>query len=135
MIDNPPGEHTNVNLQYSLLCLGYDETKGPPIFQFVVRELVVDRIPYQFPEQAGIFWINGWLADGESKPRRQGLRLIAPDGREVFRHESELEGATCTSVTFLQGLEVEQAGDFRFEVSLDGELRIGYPFPVVLAET
>jgi hypothetical protein len=49
------------SLQYSLVCLGYDETTGPPTFQHVIHELPLTPLPYTFPEGSGLFLINGWL--------------------------------------------------------------------------
>jgi len=118
-------------LQYSLLCLGYDETKGSPILQFVVHHLPLGPFPYEFPEDAGIFLVNGFI--GVSETLRPRFRLLDPEGTvmmeqslEIQPHEPGVAGPML-SVAFLTGLRFAHSGEYWIEVWLDEERLTRYP--------
>lgn len=120
-------------LQYSLICLGYDETKGPPTFQHVLSELSLSPFPYQFPEGAGLFVANGW----HDLPAKAECEVRITFGDEVVlqqRFPLAGEGGFQLSLIFLEELLFEHPGDYWFSCWLDGHRHANYPLRVVDAE-
>lgn len=122
-----------VQLLYSVPSLGVDESKGPPSFLFVTHQLVLDELPYSFPETSGFFITNGWL--GAPGVHHQQITIQQPDGSllvDTSERPFELEDADIpyTAITFFQGLELKSPGIYRVGISLDGELLCEYPFHV-----
>jgi hypothetical protein len=116
------------DLQFSLVCLGYDETKGPPTFQHVVQELALGPFPYAFPEGAGLFLVNGWNGLAEQTETR--VRLLSPSGKPLLDNKISLQASVtgnCLSVIFLEGLVFAESGPFWFEIFLGSELRRRFP--------
>lgn len=113
-----------MKLQYSLFCLGYDESKGAPTFQFVVHELPLGPYPHTFPEGSGVFWVNGFT--GVDSVRKIRLKMSAPGGDTLFEQEFPIQpeegGDRVLSVAFLEGLTFPTAGFYRAEVFQDATL-------------
>ncbi len=123
------------HLLYSVPSLGFDESKGPPSFVFVTHQLVLDEIPYQFPEDAGFFITNSWL--GPSGSNQQNIRILGPSGRlwlETENRSLELEDPDIPYmvVTFFKGVKFAEAGVYRVEILLNDSLKSSYPFHVKL---
>jgi hypothetical protein len=122
-------------LQYSFLCLGFDETKGPPTFQNVLHELPLPEFPYAFPEQSGLFLVNGWNYLEQPEPIRiviamSGQRPVA-DYRFILKPES---GKTFQlSLLFLEGLTFPVPGSYEVSIILGEELYSQYPLEVIEA--
>ncbi|MFN8612480.1 MAG: hypothetical protein U0931_33380 [Vulcanimicrobiota bacterium] len=122
-----------MQLQYSLICLGYDETKGPPTFQHVISELPLSSFPYQFPEGAGIFVVNGW----HGLPEKCQCKLQMSFGEDVLMEERFTlsgQGVFQLSLIFLEGLLFEQPGQYWVSVWADDKRHAHYPLHVVDAE-
>ena len=120
-------------LQYSFICLGYDETKGPPTFQHVLSELPLSSFPYQFPEGSGLFVANGW----HDLPAKAECELRITFAEEVLLQERFVlvgEGGFQLSLVFLEELLFEQPGEYWFSCWLDGQRQANYPLRVVDAE-
>ena len=119
------------HLQYSLICLGYDETKGSPIFQFVVHHLPLGPLPYEFPEDAGFFLVNGFQGTGEVL--RPQLRFLDPEEQVLFEQQVELQPqesgvpGPMLSVVYVTGLIFRLAGDYHVEVWLEDRRLTRYP--------
>lgn len=113
-----------MKLQYSLFCLGYDESKGAPTFQFVVHELPLGPYPHTFPDGSGLFWVNGFShVENVSKVR---LKMCTPEGDTLFEQEFPIQpeegGNRVLSVAFLEGLTFPSPGFYRAEVFHDTTL-------------
>lgn len=122
-----------MQLQYSFLCLGYDETKGPPTFQHVIHELPLPDFPYQFPEGAGLFVANGWHNVQDKSVCKLQLSLA----EEVLVEEKfSLAGQVGfqLSLVFLEGLMFEMPGEYWISCWLDEQRLAHYPLQVVDAE-
>ena len=122
-----------MQLQYSFLCLGYDETKGPPTFQHVLHELPLPSFPYQFPEGAGLFVANGW----HDLPEKGICKLQLGFSEEILVEEQfTLVGQRGfqLSLVFLEGLLFEQPGEYWISCWLDEKRLAHYPLQVVDAE-
>lgn len=123
-------------LQYSLLCLGFDETKGPPTLQHVLHELPLAPLPYEFPPNSGLFLVNGWLFLPDKSQCR--VRIVGPSEEAVvdqtFELRAEPDGLFQMSLAFLEGIRFPEAGDYWVSVFLDGRLQSQYPLVVVDAE-
>lgn len=121
-------------LQFSLLSLGYDESKGPPVFRFVVHELALGPMPYAFPEGSGLFLINGLVHVFEALTVT--LVLLSPEGQNMLRQEVRLEpdpqspSGRITSVAFLEGLVFPRGGTYWVEVRNGGECWSRYPLDI-----
>lgn len=106
-----------MKLQYSLFCLGYDESKGAPTFQFVIHELPLGPYPHRFPDGSGLFWINGFAEVlGVCKIR---LKMSTPQGDTLFEQELPIQAekdGRVLSVAFLEGLTFPSAGIYTAEV-------------------
>ena len=112
-----------MKLQYSLFCLGYDESKGAPTFQFVVHELPLGPYPYTFPEGSGVFWVNGF--SGLNEVAKVSLKLSAPDGSVLLQQDLPVQcedGGRVLSVAFLEGLTFPSPGFYVAEVSVASKL-------------
>ncbi len=113
-----------MNLQYSLFCLGYDESKGAPTFQFVVHELPLGPYPHTFPEGSGVFWVNGF--HGVESVTKVRLKMSTPGGELLFEQEFPIQpeegGSRVLSVAFLEGLTFPSAGLYLAEVFHDTTL-------------
>lgn len=123
-------------LQYSVLSLGFDETKGPPSFVFVFYELPLDHFPYRFPETAGFFITNGWV--GGQGEFQQRLTIEGPNGKlllDTGDRPFTLDDPKTPylSVHFIQGIEFPAAGEHQVEVHLNGAPVMKYPFQVTQA--
>ena len=120
-------------LQYSFLCLGFDETKGPPTFQNVLHELPLPEFPYTFPEQSGLFLINGWNAVQTAETCR--IVIQSPQNQAVVDHRFQLapeEGKSFQlSLLFLEGLTFPVPGAYQVSVILGEELYSQYPLHVL----
>lgn len=107
-----------MKVQYSLFCLGYDESKGAPTFQFVVHELPLGPYPHTFPDGSGLFWVNG-LSEVSAISRLR-LKMSAPGGQALFEQalpvQPEEGGNRVLSVAFLEGLTFPSAGTYVAEV-------------------
>ena len=115
-------------LQYSLLCLGYDETKGPPTLQNVIHELPLTPFPYQFPPGSGLFLVNGWL----HLPEQSQCRVELSCGQHLVLDESfplrrEKESDFQISLLFLEELNFPQPGTYLVRCWLDDQLHSEYP--------
>ncbi len=124
-----------LELLYSVPSLGYDESKGPPSFVFVTHQIVLDAVPFAFPEDAGFFIVNGWL--GEEGPHQQNIAIRKPSGQlwvETGPRDLQLESVEVPymAVTFFKGVEIPEEGIYSIEVWGDGELRLRYPFHIVV---
>ena len=122
-----------MQLQYSLICLGYDETKGPPSFQHVISELPLSSFPYQFPEGSGVFVVNGW----HGLPEKGQCKLQISFGEEVLMEERFAlngQGVFQLSLVFLEDLLFEQPGEYWISVWHDEKRFAHYPLHVVDAE-
>lgn len=113
-----------MKVQYSLFCLGYDESKGAPTFQFVVHELPLGPYPHTFPEGSGVFWVNGFSGvDSVSKVR---LKMSTPAGDTLFEQEFPIQpeegGSRVLSVAFLEGLTFPCPGLYLAQVFHDQTL-------------
>ncbi len=124
-------------LQYSLLCLGYDETKGPPTFQNVLHELILSPLPYQFPEGSGLFLAQGWHGLQSASTCR--VLLEGPEGERVADCEWELSpnpnSHFTLSLVFLEALNFERAGRHRITCWLGDRQVTQYPLEVLDAES
>lgn len=120
-------------LQYSLVCLGFDESKGPPTFQHVVSELALDAFPYQFPEGAGLFLINGWLRLPATAECR--VTIASPAGSLTVDQSFALEAAPKSdlrmSLVFLDGISFPQPGRYMVGIWLQDELYSEYPLLIL----
>jgi hypothetical protein len=116
-------------LQFSLLCLGVEEEKGPPSFLHVFQVLPSERFPFQFPAGSGFFVVTGWTR-GEGE-HTQTTRILAGDGTALVdsgEHPFELaENGSFMLVQFLDGVQFPEPGDYSVEISLDGETALDYP--------
>lgn len=122
-----------MQLQYSFLCLGYDETKGPPTFQHVLHELPLSSFPYQFPDGAGLFVVNGW----HDIPEKASCKLQIGFLDEIVVEEKfALKGQVGfqLSLVFLEGLLFEQPGEYWISCWLNDQRLAHYPLLVVDAE-
>lgn len=120
-------------LQFSLLCLGYDETKGPPTFQHVLHELPLPELPYRFPPDSGFFLVNGWLFLPSTSDCR--VRIVGPSDAIVVDQSFELradpDGLFQMSLAFLEGIGFPEAGDYWVSVYLNDKLLSQYPLVVL----
>jgi hypothetical protein len=121
-------------LLYSVPSLGFDESNGPPTFVFVTHQLTLEKFPYSFPEDTGFFISNGWL--GAPGVYQQRIELYKPSGEllvESGQRPLELirENIPYMAVTFFMGVTFEAPGEHTIVVSVDGDLRVSYPFHVV----
>lgn len=124
-----------VQLQYSLICLGYDESKGPPTFQNVIHELPLTPFPYEFPEGAGLFLVNGWL--NLPPTSRCSIKIDGPAGPVVdqqFALTAQPESDFQLSLVFLEGIAFRQPGDYWVSCALDEQTYTRYPLVVLDAE-
>ena len=122
-----------MQLQYSFLCLGYDETKGPPTFQHVIHELPLSAFPYQFPEGAGLFIANGW----HDIPEKAVCKLQLSLAEQVLVEEKfplTGQGGFQLSLVFLEGLLFEVPGEYWISCWLNEQRLAHYPLQVVDAE-
>ena len=123
----------STSLQYSLVCLGFDESKGPPTLQHVVSELTLDAFPYQFPEGSGLFLVNGWhhLPASSSECR---ITVAGPQGSLTVDQSFSLEPAASSSfqmsLVFLEGICFPAPGRYLVGVWLQDELYSEYPLTV-----
>lgn len=125
----------SVKLQYSLVCLGYDESKGPPSFQNVIHELPLAPFPYEFPDGAGLFLVNGWL--NLPATARCTVKIEGPAGPIVdqqFELTAQPESAFQLSLVFLEGIAFPEPGDYWVSCGLDGQAFTRYPLLVLDAE-
>ncbi len=116
--------------------LGFDESKGPPSFVFVTHQLVLEEIPYQFPEDAGFFITNSWI--GPIGTSEQNIRIVSPSGKlwlETGNRSINLEDPETPFmvVTFFKGVNFSEAGVYRVNILLNDALNLSYPFHVKLA--
>lgn len=117
------------HLQYSVPCLGFDESKGPPSFMFVFYELPLEQFPYRFPETAGFFVVNGWVGGQGTFQQRLVLKadaetvLVDTDKRPFTMEDGK---TPFMSVNFVQGIEFPRPGAYTVEVYLDDELMTSY---------
>lgn len=121
-------------LQYSLLSLGYDESKGSPVFRFVVHELALGPMPYAFPEGSGLFLINGLVHVFEGLILT--LVLLTPEGQPMLRQEVKLQpdpqslSGRLMSVAFLEGLVFPTGGTYWVEIWCGSERWSRYPLDI-----
>ena len=124
------------DIQFSLLCEDVRrEMSGN--FQFlgvVADNLVVQRLPVRFFR---LNIANRWTS-GEGS-FKQKTAIMAPDGRTPLVTGQEIpvklaDGSkTHTTVETFLGVEFRETGTYWVEVSLDGELRMRYPFTIRIA--
>ena len=124
------------DLQFSVLCEEVrQETTGRFLFLGVFGDgFVVQRTPVRLMR---FCIVNRW-ACGEGS-FRQRTRILAPDGVTPVLDGRELDvrlkgpEALHTNIENFLGVEFREAGTHWVEVSLDGELRMRYPFVVRVA--
>ena len=124
------------DIQFSLLCEDVRrEMSGN--FQFlgvVADNLVVQRLPVRFFR---LNVANRWTS-GEGT-FSQKTAIMGPDGHTPLVTGREIKvrladgSKTHTTVETFLGVEFRETGTCWVEVSLDGELRMRYPFTVRLA--
>ena len=118
---------------FSVLCEDVrQEANGRFIFLGVFNDgIVVQRLPVRLMRLCvATRWGSG---EGSFKQR---TRILAPDGVTPVVEGRELDVrlkdpvATHTNIENILGVEFREAGVHWVEVSLDGELRMRYPFAV-----
>jgi hypothetical protein len=118
-----------VKLQFSLLCLGIDEEKGPPSFLHVFQSLPADRFPFQFPAGSGFFVVTGWTRGAGE--HTQSTRILAGDGTVLLDSGEHPftpdERGGFLVVKFVEALEFAEPGAYTVEISLDGVCVLDYP--------
>jgi hypothetical protein len=116
-------------LQFSLLCLGVDESKGPPSFLHVFQVLPAEQFPFRFPPGSGFFVVSGWV-HGEGE-HTQATRILAGDGTPLADSGEQAfkiaEHGGFMLVQFFEGMEFPEPGAYRVEIALDGEAVLEYP--------
>lgn len=124
------------DIQFSLLCEDVRrEMSGN--FQFlgvVADDLVVRQLPVRFFRlNVANRWTSG---QGEFK---QQTAIMGPDGHTPLVTGREIQvrladgSKTHTTVETFLGVEFRETGTYWVEVSLDGELRMRYPFTIRVA--
>ena len=123
------------DIQFSLICEDVrQEVSGHFIFLGVFGDVInVKQLPIR-PFRLCI--VNRWTC-GQGDFRQKTV-IICPDGhtpliegKEVaFRLESA--GRMHTSLEQFLGVEFKEAGTYWIEVSLNGDLRMRYPFTVTV---
>ena len=116
-------------LQFSLLCLGVDESKGPPTFQHVFQTLPAEQFPFSFPPGSGFFVVTGWVhGQGE---HTQTTRILTGDGTPLVDSGEQpfktTEEGGFMLVQFIESLEFSEPGAYQVEIALDGEAVLDYP--------
>jgi len=119
------------SLQFSVPCLGVDETKGPPSFLYIFYELPFPK----FPSPAVPFFINNGWCNGLGRYEEK-TRIIHPDKRTIFvetgNHEFTLNEETTPfmSINFYKDMVFPRAGTYWIQVFLDNQLLLEYPLVV-----
>jgi hypothetical protein len=125
------------DLPFSVLCEDVrQETTGRFLFLGVFNDgVAVRRLPVRFVKLCiASRWACG---DGSFKQR---TRIVAPDGVTPVVEGKELDvrlastEATQTNIETFLGVAFREAGVHWVEISLDGELRLRYPFSVRVAQ-
>ncbi len=125
-----------MQLQYSFVCLGYDESKGAPTFQYLVHELPLGPFPYTFPSGSGIFLVNGFV---ELRQATEIVLVIKTPRQKLLLEQTlklePMEGLDrVLSVAFLEEVAFPEAGFYRIEVLHNGQTMTSYPFEIVEAD-
>lgn len=118
------------SLQFSVPCLNIPEdSEMPPTFQHIFYELPSPDFPFSLD----FFLANGWC-NGTGN-HSQEVRILKPDGSvlvqtgvQSFTLKTQLEPFMV--VNKFQQVIFETPGAYKFQVHLDGQLKLEYPLDV-----
>ena len=116
------------SLQFSVPCLNVPEGRLPT-FENIFYELPAAR----FPLVVDFFLANGWCA-GQGRFAQQ-VRLLTPAGQVLVQtpdlpFELPNETTPYMFVNKFEEMTFDGPGVYRFQILLDGELRLDYPLEV-----
>jgi len=123
-------------LEYFLVSesLAVDQTTNQASVFNIFEELRATAFPFHVPQMAAICAWN--MAPSEQGQEYQALLRIVPPGGEPREQRINFVGHRLRSRIILRviGLPIEQAGDLRFEVELNGDHQASHTVTVFEAE-
>lgn len=119
------------DLQSAILCEDVrTEVSGSQTLVGVIGAIPAPQVPIGFFKLC--LWTR-WC--GGIGTFRQNSQLIDPEGKVVaeasIRFELREIDGSATNVHFFGGVQIESFGVHHVEVSLDGDMRMRFPVPVV----